>query len=188
LQVISNRGLVHPLTELGRQQAAQLAQSLAGTSFARIYTSPVLRAIETAQIVSAELGVPGEVTDALREFDCGVVEGRSDEAAWAQWRWVVDEWLTYQRYDSRIEGGESFNDLRARFAPFIDRLVDAHRASSANFVLIGHGGLFFSMLPLVVDNIDAAFVREHPIPNAQAIVVQPHANGLLCVEWCGLKT
>lgn len=97
LEVISNRGLVHPLTDLGRQQAAELAQSLASVPIARIYSSPLLRAVQTAEIVSATLHVPLEIADALREPDCGIMEGRSDDAAWDEHRRVWHAWLEDHR-------------------------------------------------------------------------------------------
>ena len=131
LRVISNRGLVHPLTELGRQQATELAQALTSISITKIYSSPLLRAQQTAAIVSAALDLPFEISDALREPDCGIAEGRSDEAAWEEHRRAWTAWLDEQRYDYRIEGGESFNDLRTHFAPFIDCLQESfvHRES-----------------------------------------------------------
>ena len=57
--VISNRDLFHPLTELGRQQAEALAQSLAEVPVAAIYSSPIVRAAQTAQIVAARHGLAG---------------------------------------------------------------------------------------------------------------------------------
>ena len=93
----SNRGFRHPLTAKGREQAAALAQKLANIPVARLFTSPIMRAVQTAEILSATLGVPYEVTDALREYDCGILEGRADEAAWQMHFTVFDAWV--QRKD-----------------------------------------------------------------------------------------
>jgi broad specificity phosphatase PhoE len=82
LQVISNRGLEHGLTEPGRAQVSSLARRLAGLPFARLYSSPLLRAVQTAEMLSSELGLPFETKDALREFDCGIIEGKSDTLSW----------------------------------------------------------------------------------------------------------
>ena len=123
LRQISNRGLVHPLTRKGREQAAALADKLRERAITRIYTSPLLRAIETSIIVAERLEVDYEVTDALREFDCGIAEGRADQAAWQMWQEVFDDWTTHRRWERRIEGGESFYDVRDRFVPFIEGLV-----------------------------------------------------------------
>jgi broad specificity phosphatase PhoE len=185
--IISNRDLPHPLTELGRQQARRLAQAMAAAPVTRIYSSPVLRARQTAEILSRALGAPVEITDALREFDCGIAEGRSDAEAWTLSRRVVDDWLDRGNLSSRIEGGESFEDLQARFLPFVERLVQERRSSPDNLILLGHGGLFSVMLPLVLANVDAAFVSRHSIVNTGAVVAEAGPHGLACLEWCGEK-
>jgi broad specificity phosphatase PhoE len=184
-RVISNRDLFHPLTELGRRQAEALAQSLADVPLAVIYSSPIVRAAETAQIVAATKGLPIQLADALREPDCGIMEGRGDEEAWAEHDRVMHDWVVQRQFDSRIEGGESYNDLRARCVPFIDRLVAAHGNSDRNVLLITHGSLLYLMLPLVLSNIDLATVGEYPMPNAAVIIAEKRANELECLEWCG---
>ncbi len=163
--VISNRDLFHPLTELGRQQAEALAQSLADVPVAAIYSSPIVRAAQTAQIVAPIKGLPVEMADALREPDCGIMEGRGDEEAWAEHDRVTHDWVVQRKFDSRIEGGESFHDLRARFVPFVDRLMAEHGNTDHNILLITHGSLLYLMLPLVLTNIDSVSVREYPMPN-----------------------
>lgn len=186
-RVISNRELPHPLTELGRQQAEALARSLAQVPLAAIYSSPIMRAAQTAHIVAATRGLPVEFADALREPDCGILEGRSDEEAWAEHGRVVYDWVMERRFDSRIEGGESFHDLRARFVPFVDRLIAEHGSTDHNILLITHGSLLYLMLPLVLSNIDPASVREYPMPNTGVILAEKQANSLICLEWCGVK-
>nr|PZN29577.1 MAG: hypothetical protein DIU80_09165 [Chloroflexota bacterium] len=87
----------HHLTERGRQQATRLAEELRGRPIARIASGPILRARKTAALLAAACGLPLDVTDALREYGCGVAEGRADAEAWALldavaspprlWRW-----------------------------------------------------------------------------------------------------
>jgi probable phosphoglycerate mutase len=186
LRIISNRDLPHHLTNLGRQQAEVLAQSFANLPLVTIYSSPIARATETAQIVAASRGLPVEMADALREPDCGIMEGRGDEAAWAEHARATHDWLE-GKSDSRIEGGESFSDLRARFVPFIDRLVAEHGNTDHNLLLITHGSLLYLMLPLVLTNIDLASVGEYPMPNTGIIITEERAHGQVCLEWCGVK-
>ena len=186
-RVISNRDLPHPLTELGRQQAEALAESLSDVPLPAINSSPIMRAEQTAQIVASHRGLPVEIADALREPDCGIMEGRSDEEAWAEHDRVTYDWVVLRHYDSRIEGGECYDDLRARFVPFIDRLVTLHGSTDHNVLLITHGSLLYLMLPLVLTNIDLATVGEYPMPNAGVIIAEERANDLVCLEWCGVK-
>ena len=184
-RVISNRDVYHPLTELGRQQVETLAQSLAEVTVVAIYSSPIVRATQTAQIVASRLSLPVEIVDALREPDCGIMEGRADEEAWAEHDRVIHDWLVSHRFDSSIEGGESYNDLRARFVPFIDRLVALYGSTEHNILLITHGSLLYLMLPLVLSNVDLPSVHKYPMPNTGVIIVEQQANGLVCLEWCG---
>ncbi len=186
LRQISNRGLVHPLTPRGREQAAALAERLRGRGITRIYSSPLLRAIETAVLVADRLGVEYEVTDALREFDCGIAEGRADAEAWALWQSAVDHWLLHGRLDWRIPGGESFNDLRDRFVPFVEELVARYRDTEATLLCVSHGGLLWMMLPSVLANVDHDRIGRRGLANATCLVAEPGPDGLRCVEWDGV--
>jgi probable phosphoglycerate mutase len=185
LEVFSNRGLKHGLTECGRAQAASLAQVLAECQVTALFTSPLLRATQTAGILAGELGVPYEVAGALREFDVGVLEGRSDPASWQVCNEVFREWMELGHWDRRIEGGESLNQIRERFVPFLDQVVAQHSDSPGGVVLVGHGGIYHSMLPLVLVNVGLGTVQGHPIGNAEVVVAEPGPEGLVCLEWCG---
>jgi broad specificity phosphatase PhoE len=77
------------LTERGRGQAEQLADRLAGVRFVALYCSPILRAVQTAQIVGARLGLLYEVADALREYNVGLLEGQPYSEATEQTYWRV---------------------------------------------------------------------------------------------------
>lgn len=185
LRVISNRGQQHGLTERGWAQARTLAERMAGVGVVQVYSSPLLRAIQTAETLAQAWGVPYAVTDALREFDCGLAEGRAHEAAWAMWRAAWDAWAA-QDWGYKIEGGECFLDMRDRFVPFIEAVTQRHADPGDNVVLVGHGGLYFSMLPLVLTNVDAEAVRAWSMPNTGYVLAETTPSGLRCLEWCGL--
>jgi len=67
------------LTELGREQSRRAAQAMAPYHPVKVYTSPAVRAKETAEIVAEKLGIPLEVTSLLREQSLGKWEGKSWE-------------------------------------------------------------------------------------------------------------
>jgi probable phosphoglycerate mutase len=185
LRVISNRGYRHGLTEKGRAQALVLAGRLKDARPARIYTSPLLRAVQTAEILSAFLEAPIKIAGALREYDCGVIEGRSDEASWALHRQVWEDWLLRGQWERRVEGGESLCDMRDRFVPFLRRILEEPPIQDRNLVLIGHGGLFRGVLPLVLSNVSFAFAGEQPFPNTGCVLAEKRPEGLVCLDWCG---
>jgi broad specificity phosphatase PhoE len=179
----SNRGFRHPLTAKGREQAAALARKLEGIYVTRLFTSPIMRAVQTAEILSGALGVPYEITDALREYDCGILEGRADEAAWQLHFAVQDDWVHQGHWERRIEDGESFIDIRDRFVPFIEQLVEAYRDTSTNIVLVGHGGLYHCMLPLVLVNADFEFVLGRSFGYTSCVTAEATPEGLVWREW-----
>jgi broad specificity phosphatase PhoE len=188
LHEISNRGLRHPLTAEGRGQAHGLAKKLEEHSIARIYSSPVLRAIETTVIVANQLSVEYEVTEALREYDLGALEGKADERTWEIWQQLFDDWTKHRHWQRRAPGGESLHDVKNRFVPFMDRMIREYRDTQANLLCIGHGGLYWIMLPLVFTNIDTEFILRHPnFPYASLIISELKPEGLVCLEWNGVQ-
>lgn len=187
LHEISNRGLKHPLTQTGRQQAITLARKLQDQSISRIYSSPVLRAIETTVIVANHLSVEYEVAEALREYDLGNYEGRSDEKTWDFWQELFDAWTLHQHRERRAPGGENFYHVQNRFVPFIEGLIQQYKGTNTNLLCIGHGGLYWVMLPIVLKNIDRQFIVDHPTFGPVATVVaELRPEGLVCLEWDGI--
>jgi broad specificity phosphatase PhoE len=185
LHEISNRGLRHGLTRKGREQAVALADRLQDQLITHIYSSPLLRAIETTVITANRLGIDYEVVDALREYDCGVAEGRSDAGAWQLWHELFDAWLVDERWAQRIEGGESFYDIRERFVPFIEGMVNRYGNTEARILCVSHGGLYCAMLPQVLVNVDNRQIIAHGFDHTTFLVSEWRPAGLYCVEWNG---
>jgi broad specificity phosphatase PhoE len=180
--VISNRGTSYALTELGNQQAQALARTLVGAGVTYLYTSPLLRAQQTAAVLAEILGVPFITAEALREFDCGALEGRSDPAGWQIMQKVFETWMRGEAWDSGCDGGESLNNIRQRFVPFVQGLVNDLPSESV-VVLVGHGGTLRSTLPFVLKNIDLKFAVEHHLGNAAPVVAETFPAGLICLSW-----
>jgi broad specificity phosphatase PhoE len=186
LWVFSNSGTKHPLTEKGIEQARRLAGSLSGLQVERIYSSPILRAVQTAQILAESLLAPVEITEALREWSVGIYEGTTDPVGWELHRQVQDLWFNHRQLDSRMPGGESFNDIQARFTPFIDALVSARGNSEGNIILVGHGGLYMAMLPAIFKNVGFSFAAQHGFSNTAYALAEIRPDGLYCLSWCDL--
>ncbi len=79
-----------PLTDLGRAQADALARALAECGAARVVSSPLQRAQQTAAPIAAALDVDVEIDERLVEIDYGAWDERllreMDPADWARWR------------------------------------------------------------------------------------------------------
>jgi len=185
LHEISNRGLRHGLTPKGREQAVTLAHRLQDFPITRIFSSPLLRAVETSAILANRLDLEFEVVDALREYYCSILEGRSDEAGWHLWQGLFDAWVLHKHWEQRIEGGESFNEIRARFEPFIEGLVRQYGSTEEGVLCVSHGGVYLMMLPLVLKNVDYALISKHGFDYTTKIISELRPEGLICVEWNG---
>src|SRR5262249_38091574 len=154
---------------------------LKGVPITAIYSSPVRRAQETAEILSRSFHLPYEVTEALREYDCGLLEARSDEEAWSLHREIADDWTLNHNYLRKPQGGENFLEIRQRFIPFVQSFAQNELVSQDHILFVSHGGLLQLMLPEILTNIDHAFVRSHGIGHTQCIVVGQNSNGLECL-------
>jgi 2,3-bisphosphoglycerate-dependent phosphoglycerate mutase len=185
LHEFSNSGLKHPLTEKGIQQAQALAHSLAGLHVEQIYSSPVLRAVQTSQILAESLHAPMQTTEALCEWSVGIYEGTTDPHGWELHRQVTEDWIFRQKLDSKMPGGESFLEIQARFCPFMDELVHTSEDPDCNLILVGHGGLYGTMLPVIFRNVDYTFASQHGMPYTTYAVAETRPDGLYCRTWFG---
>jgi probable phosphoglycerate mutase len=105
-----------PLTEEGEAQARSLAARLAGREFARVYSSPLQRALRTAEL--AGYGERAELLDDLRERDYGAIEGRTTK----ELRTEIPGWDVWR---DELPGGETLDALAARADRVIERVLGA---------------------------------------------------------------
>jgi alpha-ribazole phosphatase/probable phosphoglycerate mutase len=119
------------LSDEGREHAQRLAAALATLDYDAVYTSPRLRAAETA----APLTVAPIVVDDLREIDFGELEGRRYEEIERTHPELYRAWME-RPTEVRFPGGESFADLRARTLRAFDAILSTHESS----IVVTHGG------------------------------------------------
>ncbi len=186
LREFSISGFKHPLTEQGVKQARATARALSGLSVEQVYASPVMRAVQTAQILAESLQAPLTVAEALREWNVGIYEGTTDPTGWDLHRQVQEDWFVHRKFDSKMPGGESFDDIRERFVPFIERLTRNGENLPQRIVLVGHGGLYMAMLPVIFSNVDFDFARTHGFSYTAYAVAETRSGGLYCMSWCGV--
>lgn len=185
LHEFSNHGRKHGLTGRGIQQAQQLLEKLHDYPISAIYSSPLLRAQQTAGIIGQGLGITPQVVQALTEFDTGVLEGKSDEASWERFHEIFDDWLIGKNYHRKFEGGESLTSVCDRFLPFFRDLKQELGASSKAILFVSHGGTLMCVLPRLLANIDDEFVTSHPLGHTAMVIAIELNGGLYCREWDG---
>lgn len=129
-----------PLTELGISQAHQLADHIkeAGLTFDAVYTSPLVRASRTAEIITERLGLlPARESPILIERDFGSMTGkytRDIEALCGSDRIIKTKGVTYFLDP---EGAETFPQLMERARRILEYLEMTHGTGS--LLLVCHG-------------------------------------------------
>ena len=172
LRVISNRNFPHALTARGMVQAAALAQKLQDLKITKVYASPILRAMQTAEIISNHLGLDVSIEDALREPDCGELEGRSDAAAWTLHAQVRQDWFVTHQWDAHPLGGESYNDVVDRLAV----LLENRSSTDGCAVCVTHGLLIQILLHHFV-GVEGTTALAACLPDyAQVIAIEPEGR------------
>ena len=103
------------LAESGIRQARRWAGELKRFPISGIYSSPLLRAKQTAEIACQPLNVEPVFTDALAEIDVGDLEGQphTDPRNMAAFRRVLSLWANGS-YGEGFSGGETFLDVEKR--------------------------------------------------------------------------
>lgn len=116
------------LTDIGRGEAQDAARTLEGWNLAKVYSSPLQRALQTARLVGPDCGIT--VDDDLVEWDYGEYEGlttpqiREQEPGWSVWT-------------HPIKGGESIADVGARADAFVNRVLE--EVPQGNVAVFAHG-------------------------------------------------
>jgi probable phosphoglycerate mutase len=187
LRVISNRESRYGLTVLGKQQAVILADRLKDIPITAIFSSPILRARETAEILSQAFHLPYQITEALREYDCGILEEKFDIESWKLHSEIAEDWTRNQNHLRKPEGGESYLEIKKRFGPFIESFKQNRLHTDDHILLVGHGGLLQLMLPELLTNIDHAFAKLNGIRYTQCVIAEQKSTELVCLQWGDVK-
>lgn len=127
-----------PLSEIGCEQARQLARRLAGEerSLAAIYTSSLMRARQTAEAISAVFGLAAQADERLREMHVGDLTGLTGPEIEQRF----PEWIALRRAGQWVtppggEDGDSFADRS--MAAMADLLA---RHPEQTVAVVSHGG------------------------------------------------
>lgn len=166
------------LTSLGRKQARELGASLAGERVARVWTSPLSRAVQSAEIVAGVLGVDVVVREGLREYGVGALAGTSmPEKDYFQR--VFHAWVEGDDA-AAIEGGERVSDVVARVQAVLEEIADEHRGETT--LVVSHGGAILATLPQL-----AGLPRSRgwgvTLPNCGVIGLDADADGWRVTRW-----
>lgn len=126
-----------PLNEKGLQQAEMAAQRLAGETISAIYSSDLVRAAETAEIIAKEHSLPVATLPELREINFGLWEGLTYEEIMAEWSEIMSA-VYSDPGTALIPEGESFHEVQRRTVIGLQKCLANHQDET--IVIVSHGG------------------------------------------------
>jgi 2,3-bisphosphoglycerate-dependent phosphoglycerate mutase len=141
-----------PLNDLGRQQAVELAAALSDQEFVAVYSSPLRRALETAQTVAESHGLTAVPVEGLREVDVGSWQALTRDEVEQRFPQQFRRWLDYGR---GWDDGETYEEMGDRVLATLEQLAARHEGEQ--IVAVTHGG-----------PIRAALARAQGISHSEA--------------------
>lgn len=166
------------LSELGRVQASRLAGHLKATHVTAVYTSPVDRAVETANAIGEGVGAPVESIPDLTEFDFGAWTGREMTALQQD-----PGWMRFNAYRSgtRAPNGELALEAQARAVTALYRLAARH--VDQRIVVVTHADVIRSILAHVLGMpLDLQHRVEIDAGSLSTLELQPAGARVLCIN------
>lgn len=130
-----------PLSPRGVQEAKDAGEKLRSFTFDRAFTSVLIRANETLQLVLdtiGQTGIPIEKDKALNERMYGELQGLNKaETAKKYGEAQVKIWR--RSYDVRPPGGESLKDTAERVLPYYERTIKPYLLKGDSILIAAHG-------------------------------------------------
>jgi probable phosphoglycerate mutase len=145
------------LNETGKLQAVILSKQLMGYNFELVISSDKKRAVETAKIISSELGIPfGGSLRILRDRSYGSAEGLTSEQIFSKFGVRMTNTLSGE-LDS-LEGAEKVLDVYKRVHDFINTAV--RRFEGKKIVVVSHGAFVRAFYALAINNYQGSRITN----------------------------
>ena len=167
------------LNDTGRWQAQRMASALIDEGISAIYSSDLLRALETAQALGRALSMPVVTDTRLRERAFGVFEAYTFAEIEARWPAEARRWVQREP-DFAPEGGESLRQVHDRCVSAVQALADTHAGQT--IALVAHGGVM-DCLYRAATRLDLQAKRSWPLGNASINRLLHNGVGLTLVGW-----
>jgi broad specificity phosphatase PhoE len=123
------------LNKTGLKQAELLGEYLSGDSLDLVYSSPLKRAVKTAEAIAGHQALKVNLVPDLIDFDYGEWQGLSRQEVIERYPRLYQDWTDLPERVT-IPGGESLEDVRNRAVPFIEDTV--LRCGQERIALVSH--------------------------------------------------
>ena len=122
------------LDEVGIKQAELLGKYLSNRELEAIYSSPLKRAIDTADIIARYQRISVQIAEGLIDFDYGEWQSLPEQEAKRLYPILHNEWHN-SPHKVRMPGGESLEDVKSRAIEVVNDVLSKYQGS---VVLVSH--------------------------------------------------
>ena len=123
------------LNETGLQQAGLLGKYLSDVKIHAIYSSPLARALKTAEAIAGFRAIEVNIIWGLIDFDFGEWQGLSHQEVKDRYSELYEQWLSHPE-KVRMPAGESLEDVRKRVLAVVDNVMESYE--KGRVVLVSH--------------------------------------------------
>lgn len=168
----SYRKVDYPLTPKGVIQAQQTAAYFPDKAIHAIYTSPLKRAQETAQMIAQVVGVEPIIKEEFREINVGTLEGQPPtQELWTIHNNVIKEWFK-GNLETAFPDGENFLQVIARMRAGLTQVMQEQ--PDKNVVIVGHGGIFSASIAEICADFDRSLFTKKEYHNCAITTFELH--------------
>ncbi len=158
------------LSPAGKQQADEIGQALSNTEISAIYSSPLIRAINTAKAIALYHHIDIKIEPDLRELEVGEMEGKAISSLVTDFSHYLLQWNAGLGTE-KLPGGESLSDLRERAWNIITRISAKHREETV--VVVSH---YFVILTIICAALNI------PLPTLRKMRAQPASISIITIN------
>ena len=160
------------LSELGIEQAKRVSKRLMSEEFSAVYSSDLVRAFETANIIAAPKKIKVNTDCDLREICFGDWEGLTYAEINEKWPNALNQFLS-DTTKITIPNGESFETLKQRSDVAINKILEKHKKETV--VVVAHGATIRAMICSAL-NLPLDYVWRIRQDNTAVNMVEYHKN------------
>lgn len=168
-----------PLNKRGFIQAQDLAQELKKFPLKHIYTSPLSRARQTAEVISQECGVKVNIEEQLNNIELGSWEGRFMKEIAELYPKEWELWV-YNPEKLKVENMETLYDVQRRAKDCLDSLVSRHNGEV--LVIVSHRAVLKPLIAACINIPPPYFWKIHFDTASYSLLSHKEGRGYCLVQ------
>lgn len=170
------------LNEKGRELAGLTGEKLQNVEFDRIYSSPLIRAYETANLIRGHRNIQIIRDDRLRELSFGINEGKDSMKIREDKNNPFYNFFSKPELYIAPEGGESLEHICERAKEFMRQVIEPHINEWKRVMIVAHGALNKALMCYIMNHGISEYWSGGLQTNCSVSIVRLDAEGYNVIE------